>query len=72
MSSEIDKKLAIEIARRLLGQHYVINSLDAVLEDDTWIVTGQVQLFDNRQVRKIIIDARTGRLKGHTSEKIAK
>jgi hypothetical protein len=60
----IDKTMAIDMARRVLGQHYTINSIDALLEDETWTVTAQVQLFDSRHVRKMRIDATTGELRG--------
>ena len=64
MSAGIDKTMAIAIARRLLEQHFVINEIDAVLEGNMWVVTGQVQLFDMRDVRKITIDGATGEIQG--------
>ena len=63
MSAGIDKTMAIAIARRLLEQH-CINEIDAVLEGNMWIVTGQVQLFNMGDVRKIRIDVATGEIQG--------
>ena len=68
--------MVIAIARRLLEQHFVINEIDAVLESNMWIVTGQVQLFDMRDVRKITIDGATGEIQGqalgNTSKQVAR
>ena len=50
MSVSVDKTMAIAIARRLLEQHF-INEIDAVLGGNMWIVTGQVQLFNMRDVK---------------------
>ena len=72
MSVSVDKAIAISIARRLLEQHFVINEIDAVLEGNMWIVTGQVQLFDMRDVRKIRIDVATGEIQGQALENTAK
>jgi len=41
-----------------------------------WVVTGQVQLFDMRDVRKITIDGATGEIQGqalgNTSKQVAR
>ena len=68
MAVSVDKTMAIAIARRFLEQHFVINEIDAVLEGIMWVVTGQVQLFDMRDVRKIRIDLTTGEIQGHALE----
>ena len=72
MSAGIDKTMAIAIARRLLEQHFVINEIDVVLEGNMWIVTGQVQLFDMRDVRKIRIDVATGEIRRQALENTSK
>ena len=76
MSAGIDKTMAIVIARRLLEQHFVINEIDAVLESNMWIVTGEVQLFDMPDVRKIRIDGATGEIQRQalddTSKQVAR
>ena len=76
MSAGIDKTMAIAIARRLLEQHFVINEIDAVLEGNMWVVTGQVQLFNMRDVRKIRIDVAMVEIQGQvlddTSKQVAR
>ncbi|TLX95183.1 MAG: hypothetical protein E6K91_03670 [Thaumarchaeota archaeon] len=55
------------IATRFLEQYHVIHGLDAVLEDNIWIVTVQVSLFNNTHVKKVRIEANTGRILDYNS-----
>jgi uncharacterized membrane protein YkoI len=58
----IDSGEAKEIATRFLEQHYsVLEIKQAVLQDDSWTVTVSLSSF-NDQVRKVRIDAKTGRI----------
>ena len=58
----IDADGAKAIATRFLEQYHVIRGLDAVLEDKIWLVTVQVSLFNNNHVKKVRIEANTGRI----------
>jgi len=58
----IDSGKATEIATRFLEQHYsVLEIKQTVLQDDIWTITISLSSF-NDQVRKIRIDAKTGRI----------
>jgi len=50
------------IAERFLEQYHVINGVDTVLEDEIWLVTVRVSLFNNIHVKKVRIDANTGKI----------
>ncbi|HEV2193812.1 MAG TPA: hypothetical protein VGR54_09370 [Nitrosopumilaceae archaeon] len=62
MSLGIDSGKAKEIATRFLEQHYsVLEIKQTVLENDIWTVTALLS-SSNDQMRKIRIDAKTGRI----------
>jgi len=58
----IDADGAKAIATRFLEQYHVIHRLDAVLEGKIWIVTVQVSLFNKNHVKKVRVEANTGRI----------
>ena len=62
MNVSIDSDKAKEIAIRFLEQHYsIIEIKQAVLQDDIWTVTVLLS-STNDQIRKVRIDAKTGRI----------
>ena len=58
----IDADNAKVIATRFLEQYHVIHGLDAVLEDEIWLVTANVSLFNKNHVKKVRIDVTTGKI----------
>jgi hypothetical protein len=61
----IDKKTAIEMTIRFLSQHFSVQIIDAVLEDETWIVTARIEMFSKVMMEKIRIDSNTGRIENY-------
>ena len=62
MNLSIDSNNAKEIAIRFLEQHYsIIETKQAVLQDDIWTVTVLLS-SPNDQIRKIRINAKTGKI----------
>jgi len=66
----IDKSDAIEIALRFLNQHFSVHEIDAVLKDEIWLVTAQIQVFGNLMTEEIHIDRTTGKIEDYTLKKI--
>lgn len=62
MTVRIDKEMAIEVARRFLSQHFSVHSVDAILEEEMWIVTAQIEMFNRSMSEKVRIDSNTGRI----------
>ena len=59
----IDKKRVEEIARNFLAQNYSVLDIRApTLEDHTWIVEADVLLFSAYHVKRVMIDAQTGKI----------
>ena len=62
VSVNIDSNKAKEIATRFLEQHYsVLEIKQIILQDDIWTITVLLSSFDN-QIRKIRINAKTGKI----------
>jgi len=62
VSLSIDSNKAKEIAIRFLEQHYsVIETKQTDLQDDIWTVTVLLS-SQNDQIRKIRVNAKTGRI----------
>jgi len=58
---DMDGKSAEEIARNFLSQNYsVIRTEKSKRIDQTWIVEVLVSSFDNKTVKKVKIDNKTG------------
>jgi len=65
MAKIIDSSKAREIARNFLAQnHAVIGVREPILEDHTWIVEADVMLFSTHHIKKVKVDAQTGRILG--------
>ena len=61
----IDSKRVEEIARNFLAQnHEVLDVRAPTLEDHTWMVDVDVLLFSKYQIKRVVIDAQTGRILG--------
>jgi uncharacterized membrane protein YkoI len=60
-SAKIDYHRSMEIARKFLEQHHSILNINAVLENEVWLVTAIVGLSKN-DVKKVRIDANTGKI----------
>lgn len=50
----------MEIARRFLSQHFSVHSLVAILEDDMWVVTAKIEMFNRSMSERVWIDSDTG------------
>ena len=65
MAQVIDSDKAREIARYFLAQnHIVIDVRNPTLEDHTWIVDADVTLFATHHIKRVKINAETGRILG--------
>ena len=65
MAQVIDSDKAREIARYFLAQnHLVIDVRNPTLEDHTWIVDADVTLFATHHIKRVKINAETGRIMG--------
>jgi len=61
----IDRKRVEEIARNFLAQnHAVIDVRNPTLEDNTWIVEADVMVFSTYHIKRVKVDAQTGRILG--------
>ena len=68
MAKVIDASKAREIARNFLAQtHAVLDVRNPALEDHTWIVDADVTLFTIHHIKRVAIDAETGRILGYES-----
>ena len=65
MVQVIDSDKAREITRNFLAQNYtVIDVRNPALEDHTWIVDADVTLFSTHQIKRVKVDAQTGKILG--------
>lgn len=64
--SYIDKSAAIEIVMRFLNQHFSVHEIDAVLQDKNWLVTAQIQAFENLMTEEVRISCVTGKIEDYT------
>jgi len=62
----IEKSTAIEIALRFLNQHFSVHEIDAVLKDEKWRVTAQIQVFGILMTEEIWIGRTTGKIEEYT------
>jgi len=63
--SYVEKSVAIGIALRFLSQHFSVHEIDAVLQDKTWLVTAQIQVFGNVMTEQIRISSTTGKIEDY-------
>jgi len=69
----IDRKRVEEIARNFLAQNYaVIDVRNPTLEDNTWTLDADVMLFSAYHIKRVKVDAQTGRILGCESALIPK
>ena len=61
----IDEFKAREIAKRFLEQYHSIIVSDVLLEDEVWTVSAKTGLMP-KDVKKVMIDAETGRILGYS------
>lgn len=61
----VDEFKAKEIARRFLEQYHSIIVSDVLLEDEVWTVSAKIGLMP-KDVKKVMIDAETGRILGYS------
>ena len=65
MAQVIDSNKAREIARYFLAQnHSVLDVRNPTLEDNTWIVEADVMVFSTYHIKRVKVDAQTGRILG--------
>ena len=65
MEQVIDSDKAREIARYFLAQnHSDLDVRNPTLEDHTWIVDADVTLFSTHQIKRVKVDAQTGKILG--------
>ena len=65
MAQVIDSDKAREITQNFLAQNYtVIDVRNPALEDHTWIVDADVTLFSTHHIKRVKINAQTGRILG--------
>ena len=65
MAQVIDSDKAREIARYFLAQnHIVIDVRNPTLEDHTWQVDADVTLYATHHIKRVKINAETGRILG--------
>ena len=63
MAQVMDSNKAKEITRNFLSQNYsVIDVRNPTLEDHTWMVEADVTLFSTHQIKRVVINAETGRI----------
>ena len=63
MAQVIDSDKAREIARYFLAQnHSVLDVRNPTLEDHTWIVDADVTLFATHHIKRVKINAETGKI----------
>ncbi|MGI0088447.1 MAG: hypothetical protein ACREBI_10910 [Nitrosotalea sp.] len=61
VSAVIDAPTAVLIATKFLQQHHSILSTDTRLDEGQWLVTARTGFLQD-QVKKVIIDAKTGKI----------
>ena len=61
--SQINAERAKEITRRFLGQYHTVIDVDAILDNNMWIVTAYLG-FSNTQTRQVRVDSYSGRIMG--------
>jgi len=61
----IDEFKAKEIAKKFLEQYHSIVVSDVLLEDEVWTVSAKTGLMP-KDVKKVMIDAETGRILGYS------
>lgn len=61
----VDEFKAREIARKFLEQYHSIIVSDVLLEDEVWTVSAKTGLMP-KDVKKVMIDAKTGRILGYS------
>ena len=59
--SQIDAERAKEITRRFLGQYHTVIDVEAILDNNVWIVTAYLG-FSNTQTRQVRIEAYSGKI----------
>jgi len=65
MAKVIDSSKAQEIARNFLAQsHAVLEVRNPTLEDHTWSVEADVTLYTAHHIKRVKINAETGRIMG--------
>ena len=66
----ISQKKAEKIAQDFLDQYHDTSTIEyAFLENEIWVITAKIGLV-NQQVRKILIDAQSGRILSYTDKKL--
>jgi hypothetical protein len=63
--SQINAERAKEITRRFLGQYHTVIDVDAILDNNVWIVTAYLG-FSNTQTRQVRVDPYSGRIMGYS------
>ena len=59
----INRERVEEIARNFLAQnHAIIDVRNPTLEDHTWMVDADVTLFTTHHIKRVKVDAETGRI----------
>jgi hypothetical protein len=68
----MDKKRAEKIAENFLQQHHSTVTVESVLlEDEIWVVAAKIGL-ENKQTRRISIDANSGQILSYTDKEAQK
>ena len=63
--SQINAERAKEITRRFLGQYHTVIDVEAILDNNVWIVTAYLG-FSNTQARQVRVDSYSGRIMGYS------
>ena len=61
----VDEFKAKEIARKFLEQYHSIIVSEVILEDEIWTVSAKTGLMP-KDIKKVMIDAETGRILGYS------